>query len=304
MFWFVFISIILFIVFLIVLLFSSQSTSDNTAKRLKDELVTKNKIREEKLPVSKKAEPNAKTAPIQRQEPKIEERVVAAAAVEEIQAVEAKAPSAVEVIPDIEESIKAEEKAAEAVEESVSETLTEVEEYAILQTEEEIPADEEASIIEEVSAQSTEEVVTEAEETLPTKADFAEEAVKEETVSEEVEVTAEEEAYDYLPFDNTRAMEEFGLPKEDADLFIVDLINQIEEEMPALQVAVEARDNKKIEDISHMIKGSATNLGTGGAADVLVDFNTYMKTGDDPVVIAAHMRNLNRALADLKEQFQ
>ena len=99
-------------------------------------------------------------------------------------------------------------------------------------------------------------------------------------------------------------MEEFGLPKEDADEFIVDLIQQIEDEMPALEVAVQEQDNKQIENISHMIKGSATNLGTGGAADVLIDFNTYMKTGSDPVIIAGHMRNLHRSLSELKEQFQ
>ncbi len=53
-----------------------------------------------------------------------------------------------------------------------------------------------------------------------------------------------------------------------------------------------------------MVKGSATNLGTGGISDVLVDFNTYMKTDNDTSVIAGHMRNLNRALKELKEQFQ
>jgi hypothetical protein len=327
MFWFVFISIILFIVFLIILLFSSQSSNDNTARRLKDELVAKNKIREEKLPVSRKAEAKPKTAPKKRQAPKVEESVAAAAAVEEIPVVEEKAPSVVEMIPEIEESASkeaaeklpeeafvAEDTVEEAVaEESVAETFEVAAEYEMPESEEPSPAAEEALIIEEAFEPSVEDVTAEVEEAVSPEPMIEEvttaivgeaAAVEEEPVSEEVEVTAAEEAYNYLPFDNTRAMEEFGLPKEDADLFIVDLIAQIEDEMPALQVAVEARDNKKIEDISHMIKGSATNLGTGGAADVLVDFNTYMKTGDDPVVIAAHMRNLNRALADLKEQFQ
>ena len=277
------------IVFLIVLLFSNQSSSDNRARRLKDELATKNKIREAKLPVSKKAEPKAKTAPKKRQEPKVEESVAAAAAVEEIPVVEEKGSSVIEMVPEI-----MKEAPAKADEEPAVET----EEVAIAEAELTSHAAEE-SFIEEEFAPSAAEIIEEAEETLPPIP-----GIEEEAVSEEVEATAAQEAYNYLPFDNTRAMEEFGLPKEDADLFIVDLIAQIEDELPALQVAVEARDNKKIEDISHMIKGSATNLGTGGAADVLVDFNTYMKTGDDPVVIAAHMRNLNRALAELKEQFQ
>lgn len=99
-------------------------------------------------------------------------------------------------------------------------------------------------------------------------------------------------------------MVEFGLPKQEADLFIVDLIEQVEAEMPGLEAAVAAHDSKKIEDVSHMIKGSATNLGTGGIADVLIDFNTYMKNADDASVIAKHMRNLQYALSELKLQFQ
>ncbi len=327
MFWFVFISIILFIIFLIVLLFSSQSSSDNRARRLKDELVVKNKIREEKLPVPKKAEPKAKREPKKPKEPKVEKSVATAAAVEEIKAVEEKAPSVIEIVPDIEESgskraadqlpeeaFVAEDRAEEAVaEEPAAETFDEAAEYEMPESVEPSPAAQEAPITEEAFEPSVEDVSAEVEEAVspepvieevPTAIEGEAAAVEEEAPGEEAEAITAEEAYNYLPFDNTRAMEEFGLPKEDADLFVVDLISQIEDELPALQVAVEARDNKKIEDISHMIKGSATNLGTGGAADVLVDFNTYMKSGNDPVVIAAHMRNLNRALADLKEQFQ
>ena len=121
--------------------------------------------------------------------------------------------------------------------------------------------------------------------------------------SEKVEEAVADD-YDYPTFDNTRTMEEFGLSKEEADDFIVDLIQQIEDEMTSLIAAVKSNDSKQIEDISHMIKGSATNLGTGGVADVLIDFNTYMKTNNDPEVIANHMRHLNRALKELKGQFQ
>ena len=110
--------------------------------------------------------------------------------------------------------------------------------------------------------------------------------------------------YEYSVFDNARTMEEFGLSKEEADEFIVELITQVEGELSALEAAVEANDAKQIEDISHMVKGSATNLGTGGIADVLIDFNTYMKSDNDPAVIATHMANLRRALKELKEQFQ
>jgi len=121
-----------------------------------------------------------------------------------------------------------------------------------------------------------------------------------------VEVPSEpvvEDTYNYATFDNTRTMVEFGLSREEANDFILDLITQVEEELVNLEAAVEAHDTKKIEDISHMIKGSATNLGTGGIADVLVDFNTYMKSASEPEVIASHMRNLHRAYDELKTQF-
>lgn len=293
MFWFVFISIILFIIFLVVLLVSSKSSNDNTLRRLKDELEAKNRSNEEKAAVSKKTAPKPKKSPLKREEPKFQERVAAAAAAEDIPAVEEKAPSAVKEILEIEESV-GEEEAGTSLEEAfgAEETVVEAAADETVEAEETGPAVEEPFITEEKFEPGVEEVVEEAEE------EVSPEAAIEESV------LAEEEIYSYPPFDNTRAMEEFGLPKEDADLFIVDLIEQIEDEMPALEVAVEAHDVKKIEDISHMIKGSATNLGTGGAADVLIDFNTYMKSGEDPLVIAAHMRNLHRALAELKEQFQ
>ncbi|MCJ7765983.1 MAG: hypothetical protein MUP09_08605 [Thiovulaceae bacterium] len=288
MFWFVFVPIVLFIIFLIIILVSSKSSNGNRSRDLKGELEAKNRPREENVAASKKTESKPEKQPLKREEPKVERRkvdrrVAAAAAVEAMPAVEEKLPPAAEEHLCIEESVSKQEP--DILAEKPSLTV-------------------EKSFIEEEFAPSAEEVSLEVEEAISPTPSIEKEAVQEEVVSEEIEVTAEEEAYTYPPFDNARAMEEFGLSQEEADLFIVDLIEQIEGELPALQRAVEADESKLTEDISHMIKGSATNLGTGGAADVLIDFNTYMKTGDDPVVIAAHMRNLYHALADLKEQFQ
>lgn len=130
-----------------------------------------------------------------------------------------------------------------------------------------------------------------------------EEVVVEKEPEPVAEPVVEEDTYQYSAFDHSRTMEEFGLDADEAAEFIQELIKQVEDELPKLEEAVQAQDEKAIEDISHMIKGSATNLGSGGIADVLIDFNTYAKEGSDPVIIAKHMRHLHRALVELKQQF-
>lgn len=334
MFWFVFISIILFILFLIVILISSDISSVSPSRRLKEELKTKTGARKEAEAVPRTRETLADKQPLKPETAKVEDAVVMAAAEEiavavepvfaEEQNVTSRALSEAEEHADTKErpSIAA-EKPFILEEEPLSEEIgvfenereeisdTPVEEETARSIEEpEVPFDiesleETAESLFETDVFTSESIAQEAEAPMAEIAETVEEEAAAEAGIEEVPLeVGTEEAYNYPPFDNTRAMEEFGLPKEDADEFIVDLIQQIEEEMPALEVAVQAQDNKQIENISHMIKGSATNLGTGGAADVLVDFNTYMKTGNDPLIIAGHMRNLHRSLAELKEQFQ
>ena len=337
MFWFVFISIILFILFLIVILISSDISSVSPSRRLKEELKTKTGARKEAEAVPRTRETLADKQPLKPETAKVEDAVVMAAAEEiavavtaepvfaEEQNVTSRALSEVEEHADTKErpSIAAEEPfileqeplseeigVFENEREEISDTPVEEEETARSIEEPEVPFDiepleEKAESLFETDVFASESIEQEAEAPMAEIAEAVEEEAAAEAGIEEVPLeVGTEEAYNYPPFDNTRAMEEFGLPKEDADEFIVDLIQQIEEEMPALEVAVQAQDNKQIENISHMIKGSATNLGTGGAADVLVDFNTYMKTGNDPLIIAGHMRNLHRSLAELKEQFQ
>ena len=125
------------------------------------------------------------------------------------------------------------------------------------------------------------------------------------------EILPEEEAFaetafeptPYPEFSNARAVEELGLSQEEADLFIGELVTQMEEEMPGLEAAVDTNNAEKVEKISHMLKGSATNLGTGGVSDVLVAFNTYVKTGRDPEVIRRHMHDLHFYFEALKARF-
>ena len=108
---------------------------------------------------------------------------------------------------------------------------------------------------------------------------------------------------EFPKFNNARAVEQLGLSQEEADMFISELIEQIDSEIPALEAAVNSEAHEKIESISHMIKGSATSLGSGGVADVLVDFNTYTKEGKDIQVLQAHLAHLKLHLIDLKAQF-
>ncbi len=281
MFWFVFSFIILFIIFLIVLLFTTNhTTTGRHLDRLKKDLDTSNQ----------KARERSKTERAKKVTTAVVEKVETAPEVVEIQE-EVQPPETQEVpVPEVEEPV---------VIPAVEETIVLEEPEASPEEEMTLPPFIEEEFEEEpVETLSTEPVAPELVEEMPivdTKKDEVEEPEPEAVV---------EVPYTYSAFDNTRTMDEFGLSAEEAAEFMVELIQQVEQEIPSLEAAVEAGDNKKIEDISHMIKGSATNLGTGGIADVLIDFNTYMKTEHDPAVIAAHMSNLRRALAELKTQFQ
>ena len=128
--------------------------------------------------------------------------------------------------------------------------------------------------------------------------------IPEESVAIVVAVPAPEpEARVYPPFDNARAVEELGLSPEEADLFVGELAAQIASELPGLETAVAAGDAGRAEEISHLLKGSVTNLGTGGVADLLVAFNTYCKTGNDAARLEGYLSDLRRELGRLREQY-
>lgn len=117
------------------------------------------------------------------------------------------------------------------------------------------------------------------------------------TVDEETAFTP------YPPYDSTRAIESLGLSEEETEMFVRELIDQIETEIPTLEAALEAGEHETLERVSHMLKGSSTSLGTGGVADVLVAFNTYCKTGNDLEVIAGHLEDLKHYFEALKSEY-
>jgi chemotaxis protein histidine kinase CheA len=106
----------------------------------------------------------------------------------------------------------------------------------------------------------------------------------------------------YPPFTHDRLLE-MGLSDEEAKEFIHELIPQIEIQIPLIQEAVQALDFHKMERLTHSIKGSATNLGTGGISDLLVAFNTYLKTGTDIDIAKAYFNHLLRYNSELKAQY-
>ena len=108
---------------------------------------------------------------------------------------------------------------------------------------------------------------------------------------------------EYPEFSHSRLLE-MGLSDEEAREFVDELITQIENQIPLIQAAIDANDFHQMERMTHSIKGSSTNIGTGGVADLLVDYNTYLKTGHDLPLAKAYLENLKIYLAKLQEQYR
>jgi len=125
----------------------------------------------------------------------------------------------------------------------------------------------------------------------------------EEKAPEAVEVKPKREIKQYDKFNNARAIEQLGLSQDEADMFIKELIQQIDDELPKLEAAIENEDFDQIDDISHMIKGSSSSLGSGGVADVLSEMNEYSKKGRDIEIIRDYFYNLKHYFNELKTQF-
>jgi len=106
----------------------------------------------------------------------------------------------------------------------------------------------------------------------------------------------------YPQFTHVRLIE-MGLSDEEAKEFVEELIPQIETEIPLIEAAIQEEDFHKIEKLTHGIKGSATNLGTGGVSDLLVDYNTYVKTGTDVDIAKAYLEHLKHYNNELKAQY-
>jgi len=106
----------------------------------------------------------------------------------------------------------------------------------------------------------------------------------------------------YPQFTHVRLIE-MGLSDEEAKEFVGELIPQIETEIPLIEAAIQEEDFHKIEKLTHGIKGSANNLGTGGVSDLLTDYNTYLKTGTDSDIATAYFKHLIHYSNQLKAQY-
>ena len=107
---------------------------------------------------------------------------------------------------------------------------------------------------------------------------------------------------EYPDFNYERLLE-MGLSEEEAMEFIQELIPQIGEQIPLIDEALKIPDFHKMERLTHSIKGSSTTIGTGGVSDLLVEYNTYLKTGDEVPVAEAYQEHLKRYFEKLKKQF-
>ena len=106
----------------------------------------------------------------------------------------------------------------------------------------------------------------------------------------------------YPLFTHVRLIE-MGLSDEEAQEFVQELIPQLEAQIPLIEEAFKEKDFHQMERLTHSIKGSATNLGTGGISDLLVECNTYLKTGTDIDIAKAYFDSLKHYTQTLKEQY-
>ena len=106
----------------------------------------------------------------------------------------------------------------------------------------------------------------------------------------------------YPKFTHIRLIE-MGLSDEEAKEFVQELIPQLELQIPLIEKVLAIPDFHQMERLTHSIKGSATNLGTGGISDLLVECNTYLKTGTDIDIAKAYFGYLVHYTKELKEQY-
>jgi HPt (histidine-containing phosphotransfer) domain-containing protein len=106
----------------------------------------------------------------------------------------------------------------------------------------------------------------------------------------------------YPQFDHSRLLK-MGLSEAEAKEFVAELIPQIEAQIPLIKETISIRDFHGMERLTHSIKGSSTTVGTGGVSDLLVDFNTYLKTGRELAIAEAYLEQLKHYCEELKQQY-
>jgi len=107
----------------------------------------------------------------------------------------------------------------------------------------------------------------------------------------------------YPEFTHIRLVE-MGLSDDEAKEFVAELIPQLETETTLIEAAIKEKDFHQLEQLTHGIKGSATNLGTGGVSDLLDEFNTYLKSGTDTDIAEAYLKHLVHYTGELKRQYR
>ena len=125
---------------------------------------------------------------------------------------------------------------------------------------------------------------------------------KQEVVKQEQKPKKQLPQCNYPTFSHVRLID-MGLSDEESKEFIAELIPQLEAQIPLIKEAMENSDFHQVERLTHGIKGSATNLGTGGVSDLLVECNTYFKTGTDSDIAKVYFENLVHYTASLKNQY-
>jgi len=106
----------------------------------------------------------------------------------------------------------------------------------------------------------------------------------------------------YPPFNYSRLID-MGLSEEEAIAFTKELIPQINAQIPLIKEAMEKKDYHQMERLTHSIKGSSTTVGTGGISDLLIECNTYLKSGTDPLIANAYFEHLVHYAKELERQF-
>ena len=119
---------------------------------------------------------------------------------------------------------------------------------------------------------------------------------------EEVKEAKELPEANYPPFTHVRLVE-MGLSDDEAKEFVTELIPQLEEQIPLIEEALNAQDFHQMERLTHSIKGSATNIGSGGISDLLTECNTYLKEGTDADIAKAYFEHLKLYTQELKIQY-
>ena len=130
----------------------------------------------------------------------------------------------------------------------------------------------------------------------------AEKEASEKEKAEAAEEVKELPSCEYPPFTHVRLVE-MGLSDDEAIEFVNELIPQLEEQVPLIENAINSADFHKIEKLTHGIKGSATNLGTGGVSDLLSEFNTYLKSEVDVDIVKAYHAHFIHYIEELKKQY-